>query len=113
MPSPSTADRPLILRAALRAYPAADRRGYGDELLEAAVELSGMESTLLREALGLVRGGFQARMARTRLGLAAIDYPAALRWLTFPLAASSVMVWGVAAGARISGGTNAAGFHGP
>ena len=53
MPRRNEADTPLLLRAALRAYPPADRRGYGDELLEAAVELSA-EGSEMREAAGLV-----------------------------------------------------------
>ena len=54
MPRRNEADPPLLLRAALRAYPPADRRGYGDELLEAAVELSA-EGSEMREAAGHLR----------------------------------------------------------
>jgi hypothetical protein len=110
MPSPSEADEPtprppLLLRLALHAYPAADRRGYGDELLEAALELAGDGGTELREAGGLVQGGFEARLARVRYGLSAVDLAGALRLLTLPLAALATMIWAAAAGARMTGAT--------
>lgn len=109
MPSPNEASwqgsAPVLLRLALRAYPAADRRGYGDELLEAALELADDNSTRLREASGLIQGGVEARMARIRLGLRAVDLVAAFRKLTLPLAALITMVWSVAACARITGAT--------
>lgn len=117
MPSPSEASdltpAPLLLRLALHAYPAADRRGYGDELLEAALELAGDQSTRLREAGGLVQGGVEARIARLRFGLGAVDLVEALRRLTLPLAALATMVWSAAAGARISGATIGFADHGP
>lgn len=112
MPRRNEADPPLLLRAALRAYPPADRRGYGDELLEAAVELSA-EGSEMREAAGLVRGGTEARAARLRLGLIAVNVRRGAGVLALPLAAFVTMVWGVAAGARMAGATNPWGYHGP
>lgn len=108
----NTADRHLLLRAALRAYPAADRKGWGDELLEAAIDLAGTESSAPREALGLVAGGVQARLARLRMGLRALDLAAGLRLLTLPVAAFVAMIWSAAAVARILGTANASGVHG-
>lgn len=108
-----TVSAPFVLRVALRAYPAADRRGYGDELLEAALELADDGSTRLREAGGLVQGGIEARIARLRLGLRAVDLAAALRTLTLPLAAIVTMIWSVAACVRIAGNTATAVGPGP
>lgn len=105
-----SASAPFLLRVALRAYPAADRRGYGDELLEAALELAETDSTRAREAAGLIQGGLEARLARMRLGLRAVDLAAALRKLTLPLAALVTMIWSVAACVRIAG-TRAAGIE--
>lgn len=93
------------MRLALHAYPAADRRGYGEELLEAALELADHDSTPLREAGGLVQGGIEARIARVRFGLGAVDLHGALRLLTLPLAAFVTMIWSAAAATRISGAT--------
>ncbi|MEH3054849.1 MAG: hypothetical protein PGN13_12735 [Patulibacter minatonensis] len=107
MPRSNEADRHLLLRAALRAYPPADREGYGDELLEAAIELSA-DSSAGREALGLVRGGVEARVARLRLGLRSIALRAALSRLALPLTAFVVAIWAVAGVGRIVGTT-----HGP
>lgn len=94
---------PLALRIALRAYPKADRAGYGEELLEAALELADHGSSPLREAVGLLRGGGEARLVRTRLGLGAVGLRAGLRQLALPLAAFVTMIWSAAAGARIVG----------
>ncbi len=109
MPSPSEASSaapaPLLLRLALRAYPPVDRRGYGDELVEAALELADGRSGYVREAGGLLQGGIEARLARLRLGLGAVDLLAALRRLTLPLTALVTMIWSAAAAARINGAT--------
>jgi hypothetical protein len=96
---------PRALRFALRAYPPVDREGYGDELLEAALELSADGSTPMREAAGLLHGGVEARLARLRLGTGAVDLVGGLRRLTLPAAALATMIWAVAAGARITGST--------
>lgn len=116
MPRPSPAERlrgDHLLRWALRAYPRPDREGYGDELLEAARELAAEESTVRRETLGLLHGGTQARFARVRAGLGAVDLRRGLELAAGPLIAFVLMVWTLAGAARIAGVTNEWNVSGP
>ena len=99
----SSSLREACLRAALRAYPAEDRRAYGEDLFDAAVDLAEAGSTG-KEVAGLVGGGLQARVRRGRSGLLAFDRRAAGDSLVQPLVAVAVAIWGAAGIARLSGG---------
>ncbi|MBO9533102.1 MAG: hypothetical protein J7513_09040 [Solirubrobacteraceae bacterium] len=70
--------------------------------MEAAVELA-VDGSIRREALGLFRGGTQARIARGQLGLRAIDLRAGLDRACVPVAALVVAIWSMAAITRILG----------
>lgn len=100
---PPPLDPPVCLRAALRAYPSADRDLYGADLIDAAVDLAASGSTT-REVAGLVRGGLGARTRRVRAGLRAFDREAAGDALVEPLTGAIVAIFGAAAIARMAGG---------
>lgn len=100
---PPPPDPPVCLRAALRAYPSADRELYGADLVDAAADLAASGSTT-REVAGLLRGGLAARTRRVRAGLQAFDRQAAGDALVEPLTGALVAIFGAAAIARMAGG---------
>ena len=94
----SAATAPLLIRAALRAYPGRMRRTEGDLLLSLAADLveSGRSSTT-REALGLLRGGLEARIGATAAvpwaeALGRVALPAAVALLALVIGAASVRI---------------------
>ena len=105
----SSSRREACLRAALRAYPAVDRREYGDDLLDAAADLAASGGSTLKEVGGLVVGGLGARTRRGRAGLLAFDRQAAGDALVEPLTGMAVAIWGAALVARMTGSIGAIG----
>ncbi len=108
----ATPRREACLRASLRAYPAIDRREYGEDLLDAAADLAASGSTV-KEIGGLVAGGLQARIRRGRAGLLAFDRAAAADLLVGPLTGALAALGGAAAVARMTGARSFEGVSQP
>ena len=90
--------RDALLRLCTRAYPRAARERDGDAISDLAIELVEAGSSPLREAAGLVAGGWSVRLRGGARGLAAAPWGEARAALALPLAAALFALAATAAG---------------